>query len=401
MQSALSQLKQLSSDMDDTSRRQLMTSLHELAYSMESVDDTMYRFSYLYIQTAVVQVGHDLNIFEHLVRASKPVSVEEICEKTNGEAALLSKTTSDGLSSIGAIKQVAKGEYAANRVTENLAEKVAAATISHTYELTRLYLDEHGADDRLNRFGTLGPQYQSLPAFLKKTGYRNPTDELHTVFQDAWGTSQHAFAWIKEHQENLMFFQDYMALRREPEHTWLSAYPIEDETRDWDPKRPVYVNMGGGIGHQCAQFKACFPHVPGRVILQDLSYNMDRALVTPGVENMAHNFFEPQPVLGAKFYYLRECLHNHPDHKVHQILRHIKTAMTSDSVLLLDELVLPESGANFIATSLDMTMMVAFAAMERTEAQWRKLLEDVGLRFVHMYTYNPGGYESVMDARLS
>ncbi|KAF4449246.1 O-methyl transferase B [Fusarium albosuccineum] len=380
MQSALSQLKQLSSDMDDTSRRQLMTSLHELAYSMESVDDTMYRFSYLYIQTAVVKVGHDLNIFEHLARATKPVSLREICEKTNGEAALLNRCLSY-LASIGAIKQVTKDEYAANRVTENLAEKVAAATICHT-------------------FGTLGPQYQALPAFLKKTGYKNPTDELHTVFQDAWGTSKHAFAWIKEHPENLMFFQDYMALRREPEHTWLSAYPIEDETRDWDPKRPVYVNMGGGIGHQCAQFKASFPHVPGRVILQDLSYNMDRALATPGVENMAHNFFEPQPVLGAKFYYLRECLHNHPDHKVRQILRHIKTAMTSDSVLLLDELVLPESGANSTATSLDMTMMVAFAAMERTEAQWRNLLEDVGLRFVHMYTYNPGGYETVMDARL-
>lgn len=75
--------------------------------------------------------------------------------------------------------------------------------------------------------------------------------------------------------------------------------------------------------------------------------------------------------------------------------------MASDSVLLLDELVLPESGANSIATSLDMTMMVAFASMERTETQWRTVLADVGLRLVKTYTYDPFGYERVMDVRIA
>lgn len=137
-----------------------------------------------------------------------------------------------------------------------------------------------------------------MPAFLKKTGYKNPNDEFHTVFQEAWGTSQHAFSWIKDHPENLKYFQDYMALRREPEHTWLAVYPVAEEAKGWDSSRPIYVNMGGGIGHQCAQFKAYFPDVPGRVILQDLPYTIEKALPTPDVENMAHNFFEPQPIVG-------------------------------------------------------------------------------------------------------
>jgi hypothetical protein len=146
---------------------------------------------------------------------------------------------------------------------------------------------------------TIGPQYQALPEFFKRTGYKNPTDELHTVFQDAWKTGVHAFSWFVEHPHELRYFNDYMAFRREPEVSWLTVYPVQQETEGLhDPSRPLYVNMGGGVGHQCAQFKSRYPHLPGRVILQDLDHSIKNALPTPEVENMAHNFFEPQPVLG-------------------------------------------------------------------------------------------------------
>lgn len=89
-----------------------------------------------------------------------------------------------------------------------------------------------------------------------------------------------------------------MASRREGAETWLSVYPVEEETKAWNPEAPVFVNIGGGIGHQCAEFKAQYPQVAGRVILQDLPHTIDRALQILGVENMVHNFFEPQPVKG-------------------------------------------------------------------------------------------------------
>jgi hypothetical protein len=94
-------------------------------------------------------------------------------------------------------------------------------------------------------------------------------------------------------------------------------------------------------------------------------------------------------------------LHNHPDHKVRQLLEHTKSVMEADSVMLLDEMVLPETGVNAYATSMDLVMMSAFAAMERTESQWQKLIESVGLRLVKTYVYNPISYESVMDVRLA
>ena len=103
---------------------------------------------------------------------------------------------------------------------------------------------------------------------------------------------------------------------------------------------------------------------------------------------------------GAKFYYMRAVLHNHPAHKVRQLLENTKAAMGPDSVLLVDEMVLPEVGVNFNAASIDMTMLSTFASMERTEAQWRETFQDAGLVLMRSYTYNTLSYESVMDVRL-
>ncbi|EHL01928.1 putative Sterigmatocystin 8-O-methyltransferase [Glarea lozoyensis 74030] len=182
--------------------------------------------------------------------------------------------------------------------------------------------------------------------------------------------------------------------------TWLSVYPVVEEAAKWSAEKGLFINIGGGIGHQCAQFKEKYPSLQGRIVLQDLPHSVAQALPTPGVENMAHDMFERQPILGAKFYHLRGVLHNQSPLKVQQLLENIKAAMGSDSILLVDELVLPNSRVNYIAASIDMTMLSAFASMERTEAQWRETFEHVGLELVHTYTYYPQGYESVMDVRL-
>ena len=100
-----------------------------------------------------------------------------------------------------------------------------------------------------------------------------------------------------------------MVSRRQGRQGWLSVYPVEEEATSCNPLEPVLVNVGGSIGHQCAEFKARYPEIRGRVILQDLQHSIDQALQTPGVENMTHNFFEPQPIKGkfcfAEGYMLR------------------------------------------------------------------------------------------------
>lgn len=147
-------------------------------------------------------------------------------------------------------------------------------------------------------FGTVGPSYQALPSFLERVGHRNPTNEIHTAFHDGWNTSVHPFAWFADKPDHLAYFNDYMALRRKPELSWLTVYPVEEEAQDISPERALYVNIGGGVGHQCAQFKEKYPNIPGRVILQDMPHSIAEALPTPEVENIAHDFFQPQPISG-------------------------------------------------------------------------------------------------------
>lgn len=74
--------------------------------------------------------------------------------------------------------------------------------------------------------------------------------------------------------------------------------------------------------------------------------------------------------------------------------------MAPDSVFLVDETVLPEKGVGFIASSIDLTMLGAFASMERTEAEWRELAESVGLVLTRLYVYNALENETVMEMRL-
>lgn len=103
---------------------------------------------------------------------------------------------------------------------------------------------------------------------------------------------------------------------------------------------------------------------------------------------------------GARFYYLHAVLHNQSPKNLRKLLENTKAAMTADSVLLIDEMVLPETGVSAIAASIDLTMLSSLASAERTKGEWEELLKDIGLEMVKSYTYNERTYETVMDIRL-
>lgn len=72
------------------------------------------------------------------------------------------------------------------------------------------------------------------------------------------------------------------------------------------------------------------------------------------------------------------------------------SAMSKNSVILIDEMVLPDTNVNWHVTSIDLTMMCAFGARERTEAQWLEILTSVGLQVSKKLVYKPAVYETVM-----
>ena len=73
-------------------------------------------------------------------------------------------------------------------------------------------------------------------------------------------------------------------------------------------------------------------------------------------------------------------------------------AMDSESLILIDEMVLPETGVHWHAAQHDLTMMSCLAAMERTQKQWHELLGKAGLRIQKIAPYTEETRESVIVA---
>ena len=103
---------------------------------------------------------------------------------------------------------------------------------------------------------------------------------------------------------------------------------------------------------------------------------------------------------GARYYHLRGVLHDFPDDKCQLILRNIIAVMGKESSILIEEMVLPSSGVHWQATQVDLTMMCALGGVERTEDQWRELLDAVGLKIAKVLVHKPSVHESVIEAVL-
>lgn len=93
---------------------------------------------------------------------------------------------------------------------------------------------------------------------------------------------------------------------------------------------------------------------------------------------------------------MRAVLHDFPDHRCREILNNIIPAMGKDSVIIIDDMRLPDRNVHWHVTEIDLTMMTALAAIERTESQWSALLDSVGLKITKTFTYTPSVYEGVM-----
>lgn len=67
--------------------------------------------------------------------------------------------------------------------------------------------------------------------------------------------------------------------------------------------------------------------------------------------------------------------------------------------LLISEFVLPDMNTALFPATLDMQMMGLHAGMERSERQWRTLLDFAGLRVIKIWQDVKGG-EAVIEAML-
>ncbi|KAK3945224.1 S-adenosyl-L-methionine-dependent methyltransferase [Diplogelasinospora grovesii] len=364
---------------DPAERLALYNAMRKLSAAIEDPFDTIYRVHDSPMILIFSQVASDLGIFKKLSEvAPLQITGQLLAVQAEADPVLMSRILRF-LASYSLIAETDEDTYKANNITHTLARPAFRAGISHG-------------------FNVILPCLQATPKFLADTKYQNPADMNNGPFQRGHNTTLPGFAYAAQHRELMDNFNLWMSETHDSQSTWLDVYNFAGHVKDTTPETLIFVDVGGGIGQQCALLKRTHPNIPGRVVLQDQNVVLEHALVSEkeGVETMAHNFWEEQPLKGARVYYMRNILHDYPDDKAVIIINNIVQAMNKDSVLVIDEMIIPNKGAHSRSTGTDMTMMAALAATERTDRQWDALLEKAGVRAAEKKTYNQATGASVV-----
>lgn len=149
------------------------------------------------------------------------------------------------------------------------------------------------------------------------------------------------------------------------------------------------VDVGGGAGALVAAILAAHPAMRGVVV--DLEHARPGAVeqfASAGIDGrcefVASSFFEAVPS-GGDVYLLKSVLHNWDDERAELILRRCRDAMSSHARLLVVERIAPENWSvsaehQSIAAS-DLNMLVMLSGRERSETEFRALLDTSALSF--------------------
>ena len=180
--------------------------------------------------------------------------------------------------------------------------------------------------------------------------------------------------------------------------SWLAAHPSERAAFDrameqgkerrmerfaplaWRGDETV-VDVGGGNGSLLVELVRTKPGLRG--IVFDLPETVrDEAVLGERIEFVAGDFFERVPE--GDVYILSTILHDWDDERAAAILRTIDASAPAGARLLIVDSVVASGNDPSGPKWLDLLMLALLGGRERTEAQWRQLLEAGGftpLRF--------------------
>ncbi|TGJ80535.1 hypothetical protein E0Z10_g8218 [Xylaria hypoxylon] len=370
--------------LDHSTRRRLSEVARKLSLATEAPGDTVHRIAHTPFQLPLALIGVETGLFDVLSGLKGAVATHaELAEKTGVDPALL-KRLLRYYQSFGIVRQPGDDEYGANNITQALVSLGGRSALPFIHS-------------------TIAPAINAMPQFLRENKYANMTDPAHIPWHQGHDTTDPIFKWISDRPEVLKSFMGWMAGQRDGLPTFLSVVDFEKEfTRGATGSTPVFVDIGGSMGHQCIAVRQRYPDLTGRVVLQDLPRTIEKVKASPllgfdGIEVMPHDFFTPQPLQGARVYYLRNVLHDWPDEKCVAILQNIKPAMTAESRILIDEMILPEKGAPWRAAQQDFIMGACVAAQERSHGEWLALFHRAGLRIETLWKYT----EELFDHLIS
>jgi O-methyltransferase/methyltransferase family protein len=153
---------------------------------------------------------------------------------------------------------------------------------------------------------------------------------------------------------------------------------------------PTLADIGGGNATLLEEILRRFPH--NRAVLFDLPSVVERAKarqrdagVANRIEFVGGSFLESVPS-GADAYLMKSIIHDWDDAHATKIIERCRNAVEAGAHLLLIERVMPEhvEPRHLEGLLMDLNMMVNNGGLERTEAEFRILLQRGGFRLERM-----------------
>ncbi|KAI1764980.1 putative O-methyltransferase [Hypoxylon sp. FL1150] len=364
----------LSSKDDAGARKEALQLSKRLTASLEKPEDA--------VIPVTVKIAIQLDLFKHIANYGAPISSAELAALSGGEELLIIRVLRS-VSSIGFVDEAGERLWQPNVITKAMT------------------IDGIAAGYRM--FGeTIAGAALKAPKYLREKGYQCPTDPKDGLMQYAFQTKLSTFEYFNSIPEVIADFNAFMGNTMGARSFWIDWFPVKERLLDGaTANSTLIVDVGGGKGHDLLAFHEKHP-LHGRLVLQDLAAVTEKIKdPNPAIELMSYDFFTPQPVEGARAYFYHHIFHDWSDVKCTEILTHVRAAMKPGySRLLIHDMIIPEQGASTFHAMLDMAMMAFNSGMERTERQWRELLESVGFEVLKAWLPLEEDADGIIEAVL-
>ena len=200
-----------------------------------------------------------------------------------------------------------------------------------------------------------------------------------TGLEKALGVSEYEF--LEQHPEEASHFNAAMiGFHGDEPAAIVEAYDFSGAQR--------VVDVGGGSGNLLGTILAANPTVQGTLferpqVVPDAERNLAAAGVADRCEIVGGDFLESVPD-GGDLYIVSHCIHNWDEESCVRILANCRRAMAPGGRLLIVEAVVSPGDEPDPAKILDLAMLLVPGGEERSEDEYRALLEKAGFRLTRV-----------------
>lgn len=370
---------------DDRARDGIVRSCESMISEVERPSDTLVRFTWGYLPALMaMRTAIDLKIFHNL--SSEVKSSIQLAAPTSADSVLVLRVLRT-LSAAGVIRALSKDSFASTAFSVAMTQPdfeesfhFMIDTNSRAVMSTPTYLRDRGWQNPAN-------PYESPLAL----DYALPTGEKELAFQ-IWprlGVMGGLFATLRAWSFNQVHWADEQQ----------GFYPFTERILNGaSAENALLVDLGGGSGADLRNLLRLHPSST-RLILQEIPAVIEGLQSTelpPQIQLMSHDFFvsafsrvlpancfktnpkikQPQPVLGARTYFFHSIIHDWQVEQAKQILQTTAAAMVKGySKLIIWDTVIPDTDCPLAMAGLDWYIMTFLNSKERTEIEWKALIE--------------------------